>query len=345
MGFKQVNYCDSYKYLGLTINEFLDFEFSTDLLSESGGRAMSAIITKMIKNGGFPMNVYKNLFESCVCSVTDYAGEIWGFKGYESSRQVQLKGARAFLGVPKPTPIPGILSEINWLEPRSRTQIQMVRHFHRMSKMNDERLTKKVFLWDKGLNDSGIINTWSSEIKNILHRNGLTHIYDHGIFSRKDVIKNLTAALLEKDRTAWQSKGRTLPKLRTFFKLKDFYTDSTYIYKPLSFMQRKLMSQFRLGVLKLRIETGRYVRPRLPPEQRFCQICNNGEVEDELHFLLICRRYDQARQNLFSHINDMHSFMDLSNEEKLKLLVNDSSLVKQTAKFLANSYEFRSTIV
>ena len=91
------------------------------------------------------MNVYKNLFESCVCSVTDYAGEIWGFKAYETNRQVQLKGARAFLGVSKQTPIPGLLSDINWLEPRSRTQVQMVRHFHRMLKMDNERLTKKVY--------------------------------------------------------------------------------------------------------------------------------------------------------------------------------------------------------
>ena len=50
-GRNNVIYCQSYKYLGLTINEHLDFKFSTDILSESGGRAMSSIITKMIKKG------------------------------------------------------------------------------------------------------------------------------------------------------------------------------------------------------------------------------------------------------------------------------------------------------
>ena len=345
LGFKPIYYCRSYKYLGLTVNEFLDYEFSTNILSESGSRAMSAIITKMIKNGGFPMNVYKNLFESCVCSVTDYAGEIWGFKAYETNRQVQLKGARAFLGVSKQTPIPGLLSDINWLEPRSRTQVQMVRHFHRMLKMDNERLTKKVFLWDKNLNDSGIISTWSSEIKNILQRNGLDHIYDQNIFPRIEIIKDLKMTLLARDQAAWQSKCPTLPKLRTFLKFKDFHSDSPHIYKPLSFMQRKRISQFRLGTLNLRIETGRYVRPRLPPEERFCLICNNGDVEDEIHFLLNCQRYEQARQNLYTHIVDINSFMELSNEEKLIKLLNDASLVKQTAKFITSSFDLRSTII
>ena len=296
-GQNNVKYCECYKYLGLTINEHLDFKFSTDILAQSGGRAMSSIITKMIKNGGFPLNVYKNLFESCVCTVTDYAGEIWGFKSYESNKQVQLKASRAFLGVPKQTPISGILSELNWPEPRSRTQLQMVRHFHRMNKMDDGRLIKKVFLWDKSLNDSGLVHTWSSEVQDILHRNGLDNIYNMSIFPLKRVITDLKASLLQKDQISWQSHCRTLPKLRTFIQFKNFVLDSPHIFKPLSFMQRKQMSKFRLGILHLRVETGRFLR--IPPEDRVCLMCNSGEVEDESHFLLVCSRYEQYRQNLF----------------------------------------------
>ena len=65
-GDKPVNFCNDYKYLGITINEFLNFEKTTDELSDSAGRALGAIITKMIKNGGFPENVYKTVVEACV---------------------------------------------------------------------------------------------------------------------------------------------------------------------------------------------------------------------------------------------------------------------------------------
>ena len=304
---------------------------------------MSSIITKMIKNGGFPLNVYRNLFESCVCTVTDYAGEIWGFKSYESNKQVQLKASRAFLGVPKQTPISGILSELNWPEPRSRTQLQMVRHFHRMTKMDDGRLIKKVFLWDKSLNDSGLVHTWSSEVQDILHRNGLDNIYNMSIFPLKRVITDLKASLLQKDQISWQSHCRTLPKLRTFIQFKNFVCDSPHIFKPLSFMQRKQMSKFRLGILHLRVETGRFLR--IPPEDRVCLMCNSGEVEDESHFLLVCSHYEHYRQNLFNCIPNIEHFRDLGNVDKIKLLMNDPTLAKQTAKFITDSYEFRSTII
>ena len=44
-----VAYCKDYKYLGATINEFLDYNFTTQCLTDSAGRALGSIVTKMIK--------------------------------------------------------------------------------------------------------------------------------------------------------------------------------------------------------------------------------------------------------------------------------------------------------
>ena len=45
---KPVPYCTSYKYLGVNINEHLDFKFTVEKHAESAGRALGSIITKMI---------------------------------------------------------------------------------------------------------------------------------------------------------------------------------------------------------------------------------------------------------------------------------------------------------
>ena len=344
-GVQPVKYCKEYKYLGLTLNEHLDFKLSTGILAESGGRSLSSVITKMIKHGGFPLNVFKVLFNSCVCSVTDYGSEVWGYKEYESISKIQQKAARSFLGLPKQAAIPGLLSELNWIEPRSRTQLQIIRYYHKLNKMDDQRLTKKVYLWDRKLNDSGRIKTWSSEVRDILDRNGLINIYTQNIFSLDNVSKALKQSLFKKDQNNWKSKCLPLPKLRTFNKFKNFSSDSPHIFKPLSFMQRKMLSKFRLGLLHLRIETARFVRPKIPPEERVCLICNNGEVEDESHFLLICSKFDQQRQVLFNKIPDSNSFHALDAKDKLNFLVNDPNIVKQTAKFIVDAFEFRSTLL
>ena len=234
---------------------------------------------------------------------------------------------------------------MNWFESRSRTQLNLVRYFHRVNKMDDQRLSKKVYFWDRQLNDSGKIKTWSSEVKDILLRNGKIEIYSQTSFSLDDTIKYLKMSLLHKDQANWKSTCLPLQKLRTFNKFKDFTSDSPHIFKPLSFMQRKTLSKFRLGLLHLRIETARFIRPRVPPEERLCLICNNGEVEDECHFLLVCNKFEQLRQVLFSRIPDLNSFRALDAINKLKFLINDPNLVKQTAIFIVGAFEYRSTLL
>ena len=98
----------------------------------------------MIKAGGLPYNVYSKLYESCCITIADYGGEVFGYKAYESTLKVHLKAARAYLGVPINTSIPGILSEISWMEPIFRTQIRMVRQYSRVLKMQSNRLTRVI---------------------------------------------------------------------------------------------------------------------------------------------------------------------------------------------------------
>ena len=156
-----VPYCSVYKYLGANINEYLDFTFTANCLADTAGRALSSIVTKMIKNGGFPYNVYTVLYNACVTSITDYASEITGYTQFESALQVQIRAIRAYLGLPKNSVNVGVLSEVDWLLPEYRTQLKMIGQYQRMLKMTNCRLTKKVYLWDRALNESGAVTSWN----------------------------------------------------------------------------------------------------------------------------------------------------------------------------------------
>ena len=47
-----------------------------------------------------------------------------------------------------------VLSEIGWLLPHFRARRSMVRQFHRLINMDENRLTKKIFMWDKQLSEN-----------------------------------------------------------------------------------------------------------------------------------------------------------------------------------------------
>ena len=71
---------------------------------------------------------------------------------------------------------------------------------------------------------------------------------------------------------------------------------------------RQVITRLRGGTNELRIEKGRYAittrdRPLERCERR-CMICWNGEIEDEMHFMLDCDVYDDLRErmmNAYSH--------------------------------------------
>ena len=231
-------------------------------------------------------------------------------------------------------------AEINWLEPRSRTQMRMVRMYHRLVNLPDSRLTKKIFLWDLKFSENNNFATWSKEIKDILKRNDFEGTFSANIFDLKSTINSLQSTLSQKDQIKRKNQCKNLPKLRTYNQITDYTVDKCYLSKPLSFLQRRYVAKLRLGVLPLRIETGRYERPKKLPAERLCTQCTMGTTEDEVHFLLHCPRHCLFRNLLFSKIEN-DNFFDLADIEKLKFLLNHPDIVKTTAQFIVNAFNNR----
>ena len=61
--------------------------------------------------------------------------------------------------------------------------------------------------------------------------------------------------------------------------------------------KRSLFAQFRLGILPLKIETGRY--DNTPVDERICVQCESEAVENEQHFVLHCPKYVNLREVLY----------------------------------------------
>jgi hypothetical protein len=62
-------------------------------------------------------------------------------------------------------------------------------------------------------------------------------------------------------------------------------------------------------------------------------MCDSGQVENELHFLLECQFYNELRNQLLSGLNA--TVLNLKNSEKLKLLL--SEYPRKTARYLLQS--------
>ena len=72
----------------------------------------------------------------------------------------------------------------------------MIRYFGRLLKTPDHRLMKKVYIWDKKLNENQHLFSWTNEIKSILYNCNLNNVYDAQLmFPVKTIVKQLEESL------------------------------------------------------------------------------------------------------------------------------------------------------
>ena len=163
------------------------------------------------------------------------------------------------------------------------------------------------------------------------------------MFPIKNIVDKLKSSLFLKQQIEVEVECRNKPKLRTFILFKDFQNIPAYIFKPLSFLQRKIISKARLGILPIRLETARYLRPPLPEDQRLCY-CDSGEVESEIHILFSCYKYDSLRQSWLTKLSLPDNFLLLNINDRLKLVLNEPANVKYTAQFIVDILDLRRLI-
>ena len=130
-----------------------------------------------------------------------------------------------------------------------------------------------------------------------------------------------------------------MPKLRTFQEIYDEHDHMGIVYANLSRRQRSLVVEFKVGMLPLGIEVGRFTDT--PIENRLCCICEDALLEDEYHFFLYCEGLKDIRSK---HFEGTTYLEDVSNPtvkvELCKLLLNGHNL-RKTARSLEEMFDER----
>lgn len=114
----------------------------------------------------------------------------------------------------------------------------------------------------------------------------------------------------EKSKEVWREQITRKAKLRKYRELKFAPVVSTYAAANIPKRNRSLLGQLVCGCLKLQVETGRYDDELL--DERICQCCDLGLVEDEDHFLFVCPAYRAERTDLNTKIANltMHNLLN-----------------------------------
>ena len=293
MGDSDIDRCSFYKYLGVYIDENLNFKKHDEMISKAAFRALGALIFKFKTMGNMGFDTFTKLFESNVVPILDYGSEIVGYASMPKCEQVQFRAMKSFLGTSRLTPHPMVEGDMGWIPGHIRRVGNMIRFWNRVQKLDRERLPKAAMDWE--LETDG---KWSSFLKGKLDSiDKIDQMEDRSTIDLQEVQNGLFHNYKTID---WPTKVRSKPKLRTYLSWAPEFGTKRYVKLNLSRAQRSILARLRGGVTKLRIETGRFTRPKLPVEERVCLVCNNGAVENEEHFLVDCVQFSNTRKELLS---------------------------------------------
>ena len=324
-----------YRYLGVTLNEFLDYKFTVKELAKSASRALSALYTKFLYCGGMTYDVFTKLYTTLVEPVLFYGAGIWGIHKWKDISVVQNKACRYFLGLRKNASNVASRGDMGFMCTHSKQLLESFRLLLRIRSFNDNRYAVRIHEVSLNLQkswDSIVLQKASDfNIMDIINRNCSTKL-------KMNLIKEV---IFEKDCSDWYLElhnDRNLlngNKLRTFREYKSFLSVSPYVNTVKNRTYRKVYSNFRSGSLPLAIETGRYAKPIIPLEQRLCNFCNENMVEDETHFILHCDLYSDIRYELYEKATKVCcNFILLNDKEKMCFLMNNVNLQHDVAKTL-----------
>ena len=137
-----------YKYLGVILDEHLQFCTNARTLAAAGGRALGKIYAVHKKLYGLGYSPFTQLFQSYVDPILTYASGVWSAKKFSFPHAIQNRAIRMFLGVHRFAPNLAINGDMGCRSAYTKRRICMLRLWNKLCCMDNDRLCKKVFDWD-----------------------------------------------------------------------------------------------------------------------------------------------------------------------------------------------------
>ena len=139
-----------------------------------------------------------------------------------------------------------------------------------------------------------------------------------------------------------EHKNQKPIKIRTYKLFKTSFKKENYLSLLLDKQSLFSFSRLRISNHKLEIKLGWY--KNIPPEERYCRLCNLYQVEDEFHFIMSCSVYSEHREQLFQQIKDfVPSFDILPLSEKFVFLMgaDNPEILTPLIKFVKKCSDIR----
>ena len=340
-----------YKYLGIIFTSNGKLKYAAEQLADRARKAYYAIKQSLPFYDKLSVKTLLKLYAALIEPIILYGSEVWisdlniNINNCDQLpfEKIQHLIFKDILGVQKKASNLAIKYELGTFPICFKALLSMFKYHKRLQSHSNENGIKNPILVAAKLEDDSLYNTgikenWQGQLNKLRNKLNLPSLdVDEKTFYnylKNNYINNVNMQL---QNTEFSKRGKLLfySKVRKNYELQD------YLKCPIIKAVRSKLTQLRISAHPLEIETGRYSKPCIPKECRFCHFCKTT-VEDELHFLYDCSLYDDIRKTYYPlPIYNLNS--DVSKENNCKILCNPTNVVhaRRLCEFLHACFELR----
>lgn len=350
---------DKQTYLGIVITPSGRFSHARMVLSNKARKTLGHIRSLISNCTNIPLSLLDKLFDSLVKPVLLYGSEIWGpeLLSYKSEfdtsdiEQTHLKFCKQILNIPSYTANMKVRAELGRYPLSVDIKKQIASYYLRL-KYNITNSTLKVAFQYSVCHSTPFQNIYEQmvELQNPLKNVGKPPSTKQEIKSiikktEKDIKKSYAQGYFN---TLLDESSNNTDKI-SYGNMKKEYVMEKYLKVVNKPSHRVAISKFRLNAHRLRINLGCYENKGgpIPVEQRTCLYCKNNTIENEKHFILECKTYENTRNTFIKEFSiKFTQFSSLSEKEKTLAILNteDKAMSNLVGKFLNEIYKQRCNV-
>ena len=340
-------------------------------LHTKSNKAWFAISNTVYQNKKMSVTKALNLVDSLVTPVGLYACEFWtpycipakSFNDKEAllkfwegflPETLNQRICRLLLSVHKKSSRLAVLGEMARLPLFLKALVQALKYEWCLVNKSTSPLVQGTLQEMRVFEDLGNSN-WLSRIKKIKKLLSIPDLPSHlspnsvGAQITKLVQSHFESFYLQQiNKVSIGDDGIDHNKLRFYKGFKGSFTKEPYLNLVNNRNQRAWLTRMRISSHHLRIETGRWGKPKPTPiEDRLCKYCPDSKVDNESHFLLGCATLMNKTRCFENKLSTLvPGFNHLSDEDKLSIVLCPTlaQATKLTNKYIDILFKARTHI-
>ena len=315
---------NSYKYLGVILSTRLSFTSTFEDLAAKAKKGVVAILRTLWSIGDHTPQIFFKLFDSQIQPILTYGAEIWGLsENQETIERIHLFAIKRFLGVHTKTPRHLVYGDTGRFPLFIVTYTKCIKFWLKILRMDQIRLCNKAYRMLIHLQNQNYV-TWIDKIKTILYRYGFGCVWEaQGVGNEALFMRQFRERLIDCYRQTWHSSIESHDFYRTYTLFKSEFFHESYITDVTNFWHRKALARFRFGMAEMKDSYLKF-DSSIVRKDRNCPFCPN-HIENEIHFLLVCPKYNSLRDNFLIRDNWRPvsvQFLDIMSKQSMELNVS-----------------------